>query len=1004
MVLLCFNKKSVAQERDFIKIDSLIKVRLHTEALQIITNLKKNKLYSTPYFQLKTSYLEGFCWMELGQYRRSRDLTDSNMSFIYDNHSLDSLLCKNVLLNTKALTKLTEINTGINECSKAIRRLSQNQNKYKVDIVDLLIKKGQVQRLNKNFEESIATLDEAAELIKSLAKEKLKSKRNQALLYTKATIYARTNRMKESIDIANKLLPIVNENKDSSKIMATNTLIAVAYFHLGNYGRSRYHMIKSTEIKLKIYGENDPRMLSDYGNLGVSNMQLGYLDEALSYFDKVHKIIINTMGPESQEMGSLLLSEAEIHLKKKEYKIALDKNEQSLHLARKLFGDNHYYTGEILQKIGIVHFKMGNMSEANINLEKALKIRELAKDINDPNLTELYCSLAKLNIKMNRINQATRYVNLAYNSINYEAQKAFQFSDLSSPLALTIPLSIDINAATKRYIDSKNENDYLVIERKAEIADSIINFTKYQLDDPKSRMISFKNNRALYENLMMVYHARHDHSKDGKAIYNAFSILERSKNALLFEKIGSVDSEKTLGVPNYLIDNKMILEDSIALFENKCNKLKGQELVDCLQNLNRTKGNYYDIIKMMKIEYPNYFDLVYDYPITDLKKYATNVKANESLLSYFKGEEYIYGILINSEYNEFKKIAKTKTIDSLISIFLKEVKTKNSPSLYIKNAKILYEKLIQPFNINTTFINIVTDGSLGLIPFELLINPTTNSSIISTHTIAYQYSATQQNKRKRDHNKTNLLAMAPVFELENQKSLYVDGSYAGEDVFRNNLNYLPESAVEISTIKSLLGGTTYAKDKATEEVFKQFAPKSNILHLATHGYVNHSNPDNSRLYFYSDSSSTEDGILYAYEIANMDLNADLVTLSACNTGVGKIQDGEGVASLGRAFAYANCPNQLISLWPVNDNSTTQLMSIYYNNIKKGLGKSTALAQAKREYVENAPQIFKHPYYWAGFVYYGDDKPLELKTSFPWFIATLSLLGIGMLGIYFKDRK
>ena len=117
---------------------------------------------------------------------------------------------------------------------------------------------------------------------------------------------------------------------------------------------------------------------------------------------------------------------------------------------------------------------------------------------------------------------------------------------------------------------------------------------------------------------------------------------------------------------------------------------------------------------------------------------------------------------------------------------------------------------------------------------------------------------------------------------------------------------------------------------------------------------------------------------------------------------GKIQNGEGISSLGRAFAYANCPNQLISLWPANDKSTTQLMTYYYENLKAGLGKSKALTEAKRKYLASAPEIFKHPYYWAGFVYYGQDDPLNLGSNMP--LWAWGLICIGILAIILFNRR
>ena len=272
-------------------------------------------------------------------------------------------------------------------------------------------------------------------------------------------------------------------------------------------------------------------------------------------------------------------------------------------------------------------------------------------------------------------------------------------------------------------------------------------------------------------------------------------------------------------------------------------------------------------------------------------------------------------------------------------------------------------------------------------------------------TVSYQYSATM---RSQEENKAtiqnNILAMAPVFENQdnvNQKF----ASVIPEDIFRDNMNELIGSESELRSINKLYAGEYYYRSMATEAKFKASAPSSSIIHLATHGYVNHENADKSSLYFLDDTISGEDGQLNAYEIMGMDLsNTQLVTLSACNTGVGAIQKGEGVASLGRAFAYAGCQNQLISLWPANDKSTTAIMSHYYSNLKNGLGKSESLKNAKLAYLSEAPQVLKHPYYWAGFVYYGDDNELSISSGF----SNMNIIGICgasllFIGLLFRSK-
>ncbi len=129
-------------------------------------------------------------------------------------------------------------------------------------------------------------------------------------------------------------------------------------------------------------------------------------------------------------------------------------------------------------------------------------------------------------------------------------------------------------------------------------------------------------------------------------------------------------------------------------------------------------------------------------------------------------------------------------------------------------------------------------------------------------------------------------------------------------------------------------------------------------------------PDFSSLVLSKDTNSGEDGFLQATEIFNLNLNADLVVLSACQTGLGKLVRGEGMIGLTRAFMYAGTPAVMVSLWSVSDISTATLMGEFYRNlVKHNLNKTDALRKAQLALLKDGK--FAHPFYWAPFVLVGD---------------------------------
>ena len=130
-------------------------------------------------------------------------------------------------------------------------------------------------------------------------------------------------------------------------------------------------------------------------------------------------------------------------------------------------------------------------------------------------------------------------------------------------------------------------------------------------------------------------------------------------------------------------------------------------------------------------------------------------------------------------------------------------------------------------------------------------------------------------------------------------------------------------------MRELCKGEYFTDQSATEQNFKRNADRFKIIHLATHAMIDNQNPAKSRLLFNIDPDSGEDGMLYSYELYGINLNAGLVTLSACNTGFGQVSWGKGVLSLARAFAYAGSPNVVMSLWPVDDQLTSGLVKAFY---------------------------------------------------------------------------
>jgi CHAT domain-containing protein len=154
----------------------------------------------------------------------------------------------------------------------------------------------------------------------------------------------------------------------------------------------------------------------------------------------------------------------------------------------------------------------------------------------------------------------------------------------------------------------------------------------------------------------------------------------------------------------------------------------------------------------------------------------------------------------------------------------------------------------------------------------------------------------------------------------------------------------------------------------------------------------------SRLAFSMNSKdSVEDNFLHAFELYNMRLPADLVVLSACETGYGKFESGEGIMSLAHAFTYAGCPSIVMSHWVADDKATAELMQLFYRNLSNGMSKDKALQRAKLDFLKHADVIRENPGFWSAFVVVGNTDPVSIE-SFDYKFTAYVAAGFGLLMI------
>jgi CHAT domain-containing protein len=327
---------------------------------------------------------------------------------------------------------------------------------------------------------------------------------------------------------------------------------------------------------------------------------------------------------------------------------------------------------------------------------------------------------------------------------------------------------------------------------------------------------------------------------------------------------------------------------------------------------------------------------------------------------------------------------------------------------------MVYTKLLSPAQpwIEDKKLIIIPDGELGYLSFDALISkrPSQDATdyrklnyLLFNYPISYSSSATilfRMKERTGSKISQRLLAFAPTYSTE------TDGStLRSSDPGIDSLRLLPIIGVEeeVAQIMKLFKGKKYTGELATEKNFKENAGKYNVLHLAMHTLVDDENPLFSKMVFTSGGAEDEDGLLNTYELFSMDLGGTLGVLSACNTGSGKLQRGEGIMSLARGFIYAGIPSLVMTLWEIEDQSSSDIMTAFYEYLDQGFPTDIAMQQAKIEYLDHTDKFKSHPTYWSGFVNIGESTPVLETASilnYWWVMAIFAIL----LLIIFINRQ
>jgi CHAT domain-containing protein/predicted negative regulator of RcsB-dependent stress response len=484
---------------------------------------------------------------------------------------------------------------------------------------------------------------------------------------------------------------------------------------------------------------------------------------------------------------------------------------------------------------------------------------------------------------------------------------------------------------------------------------SVIEKIRGNLTIDEFKSFYFDSKREVYDRLLKIL------LRLNKPV-DAFQISEQARARAFYDILANKKISYKGSVPGDLIS----LEQTKRIEIQKLYKLlqKGtagsyneegsrtSSLRQLREALAASQTEYEDILRRIKLYNPAYAEIVTAQPV-NLTDIQSEIDEQSAVIAYWiSSNNLIYWVITKKGISYENVPVADKTLSLMVEKARKSIES-NSMDEIRQDLKSLYSILIAPVEKNIapySNLIIIPNGSLHFLPFQALMDA-------GQHYLVERF---------------NLLyaPSASVFLVCSNRSVRPGSRFLGaalSDISLANKPGLPGTEDELRNILPLFPDNLSAfGNQSTETFVKKNIGEYNFIHFATHGSYNYNQPLYSHLLF--PPSDEDDGRLNVFEVFELNLNASLVTLSACETGLGNISQGDEIVGLSRAFLFAGSPSVIVSLWAVADHPTSLLMTDFYRYLR-GHNLQEALTLAQRDIIKIYPQ----PQYWSPFILIGNGK-------------------------------
>ncbi len=824
--------------------------------------------------------------------------------------------------------------------------------------------------------------------------------------------------------------------KEDIEIAQYYNNIGIVYKGKGDYDKALEFYQKSLSIKLRTLGEEHILVANNYNNIGTIYSYKDDFDQAIKYYEKSLSIRIKLLGENHQDVAGSYINMGIIYWKKGDYDKALEIHQKSLTILLRLFGEDNNLVAQNYMYIGKTYNDKGDYDKALEYTQKSLSIRHRLFGEKNPDVAESYLNLAKIYERKQDFAVSLNYCQSSIIALvsQFKDQSIYNnppLEGINSESYLLDALKLKAKIFSRISNQNKNsselaktnlETSLLTYQLVTELIDKMR--TGYKAEG--SKLFLGEQVSEIYDQAIRTSLKLYDITKAEKYKQQAFLFAEKGKSAVLHEGLMEVNAIQFAKLPSYLLEKEKQLKVDLAFYETQLQneyqkpvsptaRQGGKDSQDNIKisdyenRLFDLKNQYEKLISDLESNYPDYFNLKYQNRNVSVPEIQENLSGNTALIEYFVTDSTIFVFTILKD--EFDVVPIKKPIDfSLLTKDFYSSIIKTETEKYITSANELSKLLITPvmdkIRVKEKLV-IIPHDLLFKIPFETLFTSSQKKKItdyskidylIKTFDVSYHYSSSlyiRSIKKRMETNKNNLeksfIGFAPVFAKDDLSGY----TLAGNDLANLTTDYnellrstivdgkrfdeLKYSEWEVKSIFELFAAqkknknnSAYFYSDATEEAFKSSVNNYNIIHIASHSFINEIHPQISGVVFAQpiDTSFSEDGILYAGETYNLELNAGLVVLSSCESGLGKLVRGEGMMALTRGFLYSGADNIIFSLWKIPDKHTSELMIEFYKQMLAGKSYSESLKKAKLTLIKN--ESTARPRSWASFVLIGSD--------------------------------